>query len=192
MYKVIESIIYIGISIYIYWFKVYSPKRTAAVTVLTNPLLCMWSWRSCQIWNDIFFSPSFLSISFVLNSQYSQNYMLYLFHKNKTSLMEAMTLTISEAIILTFITEVLWGSQEVFFYGWDGAIGVVIDPLTCCSALLKLSFFSPLQPNEELVYIKDDAAWLSGASLVWTLDQTHTCTSLLLLSTLNETGTESY
>lgn len=111
--------------------------------------------------------------------------------QNKTSIVEVMRLTISEAIILAVITKVFWGSQEVFLYRRDGAIGVVIDPLPGCSALLKLLLLSPLQTDQELVDIKDDAARLRGASLPWTLNQAHACTSLLLPA-LNGTCTDTY
>ena len=111
--------------------------------------------------------------------------------KNKTSIMKVLKLTISEAIVLAVITEVLWRSQEVLLYGGDGAICVVVDPLPRCSALLKLSLLPPLQTNQELVDIKDDAAGLWGASLPWTLNQANARTPLLL-SALNGTCTDTY
>lgn len=111
--------------------------------------------------------------------------------ENKNSTVAIRRLTISEAVILAVITEVFRGRQEVFLYGRDWTIGVIIYPMACCSALLKLSLLPPLQTNKELVDIKDDAAGLGGASLPWTLNQAHTCTPLLLMPTLNGTSTDT-
>lgn len=115
--------------------------------------------------------------------------------KTKPSMVEeVMRLTVSETVVLAVITKVFWGSQEVLFYGRDGAIGVVIDPLPGYSALLKLSLFSPLQTYQELVDLNNYVARLGGASRPWTLNQAHTGTPLLLLllPALNGTSTDTY
>lgn len=102
--------------------------------------------------------------------QFTSNFFINVFEttrqtENKNSMVAIKRLTISEAVILAVITEVFRGRQEVFLYGRDGTIGVIIDPMGCCSALLKLSLLPPLETNKELVDIKDDAAGLGGASL---------------------------
>ena len=128
--------------------------------------------------------------------QFSSNCVLIVFEtngetENKNSTVAIRRPTISEAVILAVITEVLRGRQEVFLYGWDGTIGVIVDPMARCSALLKLSLLPPLETNKELVDIKDDAAGLGGASLPWTLNQAHACTPLLLMPALNGTSTDT-
>lgn len=102
-----------------------------------------------------------------------------LFHQLKTN---PAVLTISEAVVLAVISQVFWGGQEVFLYGRDGAIGVIIEALSSRFALLTLSLFSPLQADQELVDLKDDATRLCGASLPRTLKQAHTCASLPALN----------
>lgn len=74
------------------------------------------------------------------------------------------------------------GGQEVFLYGRDGAIGVVVDPLAAAGAppaLLELPLPPPLKTHQELVDVDDDAGGLRGAPLARTLQQAHAGAPLL-------------